>query len=114
MKPYIEEFQNEDKLKQTVTNLKNKGVQANDLYVLTHDDERTKRISDKAETNVIGIEETGLNHAVENFFSKKGDELRNQLHEIGFSEEEAKSYEEKLDEGKALLIVTNAEQYHLV
>lgn len=114
MKPYIEEFHNEEKLEQAVSNLKNKGVHANDLYVLTHDDERTERISDKTNTNTIGIEETGLNEMVENFFRKKGDELRNQLSEMGLSETEAKTYEEKLDEGKALLIVKNPDQYQLV
>lgn len=114
MRPYIEEFNNEDKLEKTVEMLKSNGVQSTDLYVLTHDDDRTERLSDKANANVIGMKETGLNTAVENFFRKKGDELRSQLYEMGFSETEAKVFEEKLDKGKALLIVKNPEQYHLV
>ena len=114
MKPYIEEFLNEEQLKQAVDMLKSKGVQATDLYVLTHDDDRTERISDKVDTNVIGVEETGLNKTIENLFVKKGDELRNQLHEIGFSSSESEMYEKKLDEGKALLIVKNPEQYQLM
>jgi hypothetical protein len=42
-------------------------------------------------------------------FSKKGDELRNKLQEIGLSQEEAHEYEDELDEGKILLIVTDTE-----
>ncbi|MCM3440631.1 general stress protein [Metabacillus halosaccharovorans] len=114
MKPYIEEFQNEENLEQAVNMLKSKGVQANDLYVLTHDDDRTERISDKADTNLIGVEETGLTKTLENLFVKKGDEIRNKLHELGFSTAEAEMYEEKLDQGKALLIIKNPEQYQLV
>ncbi len=114
MKPYIEEFQNEENLEQAVNMLKSKGVQATDLYVLTHDDDRTERISDKADTNLIGVEETGLTKTLENLFVKKGDEIRNKLHELGFSTAEAEMYEEKLDQGKALLIIKNPEQYQLV
>ncbi len=33
---------------------------------------------------------------------EKGDELRNKIHEIGFSKEEAEKFEEHLDEGKVL------------
>ncbi|XQY90236.1 general stress protein [Metabacillus sp. HB246100] len=113
MKPYVEEFLNEEKLEQAINHLKSSGVQPKDVYVLTHDDERTERISNKADTNIIGVEETGVGSAVGNFFSKKGDELRNQLEEIGFSNNEAELYEEKLDEGKVLLIVTNPQEYQL-
>ncbi|BBP87772.1 hypothetical protein BsIDN1_13900 [Bacillus safensis] len=40
---------------------------------------------------------------------KKGDELRNKIHEIGFQKEEAETFEEHLDEGKVLLFVTDHE-----
>ena len=36
----------------------------------------------------------------------QGDELRNKLQEIGFSENEASELEEKLDHGKILLVIT--------
>ena len=114
MKPYVEEYQNEENLKQAVDLLKSKGVQADDLYVLTHDDDRTERISDKADTNLISIEDKGLTETLENLFVKKGDEIRKHLQDIGFSEAESDMYEEKLDQGKALLIVKNPEQYQLV
>ena len=63
-----------------------------------------------ADANTIGLSEMGLGSAVGNIFSKKGDELRTKLEEIGFSKEEAERYEEKLDEGKILLMVTNRDR----
>ncbi|BAI84270.1 hypothetical protein B4073_0720 [Bacillus subtilis] len=45
-----------------------------------------------------------------NIFNKKGDELRNKIHEIGFSEDEAAQFEKRLDEGKVLLFVTDNEK----
>lgn len=76
------------------------------LYVLAHDKHLTKRIADDTNTNTIGVKEQGLGTSIINFFSKKGDELRNQMEEMGLSKEEANLYEEKLDQGRILLLVT--------
>ncbi|WP_258870956.1 general stress protein, partial [Halobacillus trueperi] len=57
--------------------------------------------------NTIGLSEQDIKNVISNLFSKQGDELRTKLQEIGFSEQEAEEYEEDLDEGKVLLIVTN-------
>lgn len=66
----------------------------------------TKRIADDTNTNTIGVKEQGLGTSIINFFLQKGDELRNQMEEMGLSKEEANLYEEKLDQGKILLLVT--------
>lgn len=110
MKPVVREYTNDEDLKSDVLDLKNKGVDKNDIYVLSHDDERTNRVASKADANTIGISELGLGSAVGNIFSKKGDELRTKLEEVGFNAAEAERYEEKLDEGKVLLIVTDHER----
>ncbi|MCD7034743.1 general stress protein [Metabacillus sp. GX 13764] len=110
MKPFIREYVNDALLKQDVLELKGKGVAPEDIYVLSHDDERTNRVADDANANTIGISEMGIGEAVGNLFSKKGDELRSKLSEVGFTEDEASSYEEKLDEGKVLLIITDHEK----
>ena len=60
-----------------------------------------KRIADDTNTNTIGVKEQGLGTSIINF-SPKGDELRNQMEEMGLSKEEANLYEEKLDQGKIL------------
>jgi uroporphyrinogen-III synthase len=110
MKPAVKEYTNDELLKNDVMELKSKGVDKHDIYILSHDDERTNRIANNAEANTIGISELGLGSAVGNIFSKKGDELRTKLEEVGFSSAEAEHYEEKLDEGKTLLLVTDHER----
>jgi hypothetical protein len=106
-KPLVREYTNDAELQKDVISLKNRGVDKEDVYVLSHDDERTNRVSDKAGANTIGLSEMDLETAVGNIFKKKGDELRAKLQEVGFSEQEASRYEEKLDEGRILMLVTD-------
>lgn len=107
MKPFVKEYTNDEQLQNAVSLLKDKGVKSEDVYVLSHDDDRTDRIADNAGANKIGIKEMDFSNAVGNLFNKKGDELRTKLQEIGFSKAEADKFEEDMDEGKVLLIVTN-------
>ncbi|MEC5425151.1 general stress protein [Virgibacillus sp. C22-A2] len=109
MKPFIKTYSNDEQLKTDISLLKDKGVNKEDVYVLSHDEDRTKRIAGSADTNTIGIKEMDFGNAVGTLFSKKGDELRTKLEEMGFSKAEAENYEEDMDEGKVLLIVTNNE-----
>jgi adenylosuccinate synthase len=107
MKPTVKEFYNDEELISEVEKLSSQGINKKNLYVLSHDDDRTERVADNANANEIGAKETGIGTAVGNMILSKGDELRNQLQEMGFSKEEADQYEEKLDEGKILLLVQN-------
>lgn len=104
MKPLVREYQDDVELVREVEAQFARGVSKDDLYVISHDDDRTNRIADKVNANTIGIQEEGLKVAIENLFRKKGDELRAKFEEIGFSESEASLLEEKLDHGKILLI----------
>ncbi|WP_242144363.1 MULTISPECIES: general stress protein [unclassified Bacillus cereus group] len=105
-KPVVHECQNEQEVFMKVEELELQGIHQDDMYVLTHEKHRTERVADDANTNTIGVKEQGLGTSIINFFSKKGDELRNQMEEMGLSKEEATLYEEKLDQGKILLLVT--------
>ncbi|MFC4024290.1 general stress protein [Oceanobacillus longus] len=107
MKPFIREYINEEQLKTDVNKLQARGVKKGDIYLLTHDDERTGRLADGSETNTIGMKEMDFSSAVGNMFNSQGDELRTKLEEMGFSKAEAENYEEDLDDGKILLMVTN-------
>ena len=71
-----------------------KGVSKDNVYVVSHDDDRTKRIVDKVNAKEIGVKEEGLKVTLENIFNKKGDELRSEFQEICFSETEAGELEE--------------------
>lgn len=107
MTPIVKEFQDDMALVEEVKIQNSMGVSKDNLYVISHDDDRTKRIANKVNANEIGVKEEGLKLAVENMFNKKGDELRNKFEEIGFSENEASMLEEKLDHGKIFLIIAN-------
>lgn len=109
MKPFVKEYTNDEKLQNDVSMLKDKGVNKENVYILSHDNDRTNRIADNADANKIGIKEMDFSEAVGNLFNKKGDELRSKLQEIGFSKAEADKFEEDMDTGIVLLIVTNNE-----
>lgn len=109
MKPFIKEYTNDDSLQDHIRKISNSNVDDNDIYVISHDDDRTKRIAQNTGVNTIGMKEMDVGDAVKAPFEKKGDELRSKLQNIGFSEEEASSYENEMDKGKVFLIVTNHE-----
>ncbi|WP_077622213.1 general stress protein [Sediminibacillus massiliensis] len=104
--PYVKKYTNDEELQQDVNTLSRQGVDKENIYVLSHDDDRTKRVADNAGANKIGMKEMDMQSAVGNFFNKKGDELRNKLIEVGLSDVEADNYEEEMDKGKVLMIVT--------
>ncbi|MGG0289611.1 general stress protein [Bacillus pacificus] len=105
-KPVVHEYDNEHEVVMKVKELELQGIHQDDIYVLTHEKHLTKKIADDTNTNTIGVKEQGLGTSIINFFSKKGDELRNQMEEMGLLKEEANLYEEKLDQGRILLLVT--------
>ncbi|GAB3064264.1 YflT domain-containing protein [Virgibacillus ainsalahensis] len=109
MKPFIQEYSNDEKLKTDVSILKDKGINKEDIYIMSHDNDRTERVADGSDANTVGFKEMDFMEAVGNIFSSKGDELRTKLEEIGFTEAEANDYEEDMDEGKIFLIVTSNE-----
>lgn len=111
MKPTIKEFLNDEDLVSEIQELSAKGIPRNDLYVLAHDDDRTKRLADRAVANTIGIEEQGLGTAVGNIFRHKGNELRTKLQQFGYTEIESEQLEEKLDNGKVLLLIDSDQAY---
>lgn len=106
MKPVVKEFKDDTELMNEVKSLSSKGVSKDNLYVMSHDDDRTDRVADNVDASKVGMKEEGFGTYVSNIFSKKGDELRSQLKELGFTQAEADDYEEKLDQGTILLINT--------
>ncbi|WP_096156264.1 MULTISPECIES: general stress protein [Bacillus] len=105
MKPIYKEFHNDEEAVHAIDSLKLKGVREDDIFVVTHDNDRTSRIADNADANTVGAKELGLDTYVKNVFRSKGDELRAQFCELGFTEPEAEALEEKLDHGKVVVVV---------
>lgn len=91
-----------------IQDIKTKGVHEDDIYVLTHENHRTNQVADMADANTVGDTEQGLGTSIANVFRKKGDELRAQFEELGFSQPEAVQLEEKLDEHKVIVVVKNS------
>ncbi|CAM3955580.1 general stress protein [Alkalicoccus chagannorensis] len=108
MNPIYKEFYNDQEVVDAVAGLKEKSISEDDIYVLTHDDDRTDRVAENADANTVDTDDMNFGTAAKNVFRKKGDELRAQFEELGFSKDRANELEEKLDEGKVIIVVTNA------
>lgn len=110
MRPIVHEYTNDELLVNDVQELAQRGVSKEDMYILSHDHDRTNRVADQTDANKIGVSELGLGDALNNFFSSEGDELRTKIEKMGLSPAEARIYEEKLDEGKILLFITDPQK----
>ncbi|MBD2847819.1 general stress protein [Paenibacillus sp. IB182496] len=108
MNPIYKPFSNDEEIVNAVQSLQSKGVDEDDIYVIAHDKDRTKRVADNADANTVGMKEQGMDTQVKNVFRSTGDKLRAQFKELGFSEPMAEELEEKLDKGQVILVVKDA------
>ncbi|MFB5661812.1 general stress protein [Alteribacillus sp. HJP-4] len=108
MTPFYKEFSNDEEAVGAVQLLKSKDIHEDNIFVISHDDDHTQRVADRADANKVGAKETGLSTSVKNIFRKKGDELRAKFEELGYTENQAEELENKLDEGKVIVIVKDA------
>ncbi len=77
----IEVCENGVQANNIINQLTAQGFSHDDIYLFTHDDDRTKDLADAAEVDAaevetVGLQEEGLMDSVKNVFRKKGDELR--------------------------------------
>ncbi|AWB45989.1 general stress protein [Paenibacillus sp. CAA11] len=105
-KSYAKVVQNGVQAVETVNELRNTGYLSENIYVLAHEQDRTDRIAEAADTGEIGIKEEGVFTSIANLFRSRGDELRAKIVALGFTESEAAFYEKELDLGKVLVIAT--------
>lgn len=95
----------------TLNYLISEGYHKDNLYVLTHDDDRTEHISEATNANEIGILEEGPITAIANLFRSQGDELRAKLRSMGVSKEEAERLESEMDKGKVIILAWGGKVY---
>src|SRR5699024_12045385 len=76
MLPKVIEFADDTKLMEEVKKLAAQGVSKDNLYVISHDVDRDKRVAYCVDASTVGIGEEGLDTYVKNIFRQKGDELR--------------------------------------
>ena len=102
------EYLTNDEAIRGIQEIKAKGVHEDNIYVLTHENHRTDQVAEMANANTVGVTEQGFGTSIANVFRKKGDELRAQFEELGFSKLESQQLEEKLDEHKVVVVVKNS------
>ncbi|WP_334076076.1 MULTISPECIES: general stress protein [Paenibacillus] len=103
-KSYAKIVENGVQAVETVQELHSAGYEAEHIYVLAHDQDRTDRIAEAADAGEIGLKEEGVFTALANLFRSRGDELRAKIISLGFTESEARFYEKELDLGRVLVI----------
>ncbi|WP_066186018.1 MULTISPECIES: general stress protein [Gracilibacillus] len=101
--PFVKIYTNDETLEGDINTLVSNQIASEDIFVLSHDDDRTARIVKHSDASGVDYNKQDIGQA----FEKQGDELREKLRELGIEEEDAQEYEADMDEGKVFLIVTN-------
>ncbi|MFS0612321.1 general stress protein [Lederbergia ruris] len=100
----IEVCENGVQANNIINQLTAQGFSHDNIYLFTHDDDRTEDLADAAEVETVGLQEEGIVDSVKNVFRKKGDELRSKFESVGLTQQEAEKYESILDEGKVVIV----------
>lgn len=104
MKPHIIEFKDETELMISVKELVTKGIKKENMYIMAYDKQIKKELATKADISTIGLIEEGVETFVKNIFRNQTEKTKSILQELGLDLTEAKVIEEKLSEGKILLL----------
>jgi len=87
------------------------GYLQSQIYVLTHDKDRTDRIAQNTDASKIGMAEEGIGTAIANVFRSTGDELRAKMRSLGISPYDAERLEMEMDKDKILVIARGGKEY---
>ncbi|MBW7476759.1 general stress protein [Paenibacillus oenotherae] len=87
------------------------GYTRDQLFVLTHEKDRTERIAEQTNAEQIGISEEGIGTSIANIFRSRGAELRAKMRSVGISESEAQRLEEEMDRDKIVVIAWGGKPY---
>lgn len=98
-------------VQEQVYKFQSEGYAKDNIFVLTHDKDRTKRIVDNTDAENIGVAEEGLGTAIANIFRSNGDELRAKMRSLGISKMDAERLERDMDQDKILVIAWGGTEY---
>ncbi|HEY0828819.1 MAG TPA: general stress protein, partial [Bacilli bacterium] len=90
-----------------IEELERQGYLEENIYVLTHDKERTAQVTEQTDGHKIGVAEEGIITATTNLFRSTGDELRAKLRAMGVSKERAEQLEAEMDQGRIVILASN-------
>ncbi|MGV7002080.1 general stress protein [Priestia megaterium] len=94
--------------KEAIEQFLNRGYTKDEVYLLAHDKNRSKDLTEALETNDVGVSEQGAFDLVANVFRSRGDELRSKIKSLGLSDAEAQQYERELDQGRVIVVAAKA------
>ncbi|MGP4060485.1 general stress protein [Halobacillus sp. H74] len=109
MQPNYQIFGDDERMGESIDRIKEHGVDEDNIYILSHDNDHVRRAKRQTDANKIGVSETGLGTATKNIFRGKDDKLISKMKEIGFEQSKAKELHKELEKGKTLLVVANEE-----
>lgn len=94
--------------KEAIEQFLNRGYTKDEVYLLAHDKNRSKDLTEALETNDVGVSEQDAFDLVANVFRSRGDELRSKIESLGLSDAEAQQYERELDQGRVIVVAAKA------
>lgn len=100
MKPTVQTFQDDIGLLNELKRQSSKGVSKDSLHVFAHDDERTDCIVGDCEAAPAAIADL-----VAERYNESDHELTSVFRRFGFAPDESRDLEEKLANGKILLVI---------
>ncbi|MBP3966851.1 general stress protein [Paenibacillus lignilyticus] len=100
-----------NEVQREVNRFRGEGYDANNIFVLTHDKDRTARIAENTDAEQIGVSDEGVGTAIANVFRSTGDELRAKMRSLGISKQYAEHLEREMDEDKILVIAWGGREY---
>jgi hypothetical protein len=95
-----------------ITKLQQDGYPKENIFVLSHDKERTEHIVEETDANQVGLAEEGVLTAIANLFRSTGDGLRAKLTSMGVSKEHANRLEKEMDNGKIVILAWSGTTYY--
>jgi hypothetical protein len=90
--------------KRAIEQLFIQGFTKNDVYVLAHDKDRSKHLTEALELKKIEVKEKGVLDLTANVLQTREEELRSKMESLGLSDSEAKQYEKELDLGSVIVV----------
>lgn len=94
--------------KREIAHFMMEGFTKDEIYLLAHDQNRTENLTESLNISTIGVGEQGVFDSIANVFRSRGDELRSKLESLGLSAEAAERCEEKMDQGKVVVVASKS------
>lgn len=107
MDPICKVYENQEDVVSAVRTLQNKGLDADDLYILYLNDDVSEDAAKNPEASAIGMNEQKLGTAVDRIFPGTLAKLKNKLINLGFDDASVTIFSEALQDGNILVVLVD-------